>query len=81
MEKNRKNGKDTFWLLYQISFHWQFGRHLTSWKLYMGAFMSFKATDTVLHYSVHSGNELYEEIIQVQSACTEKGNSDHNDYF
>ena len=47
----------------------------------MGAFMSFKATDTVLHYSVHGGNELYEEIIQVQSACTEKGNSDHNDYF
>ena len=38
----------------------------------MGAFMTFKATDTVLHYSVHSGNELYEEIIQVQSACTEK---------
>ena len=47
----------------------------------MGAFMSFKANDTVLHYSVHSGNELYEEIIQVQSACTEKGNSEYNDYF
>ena len=37
--------------------------------------------DTALHYSVRSGNELYEERIHVPSACTEKGNSDHDDYF